>query len=65
VEALTAQGMPLDQIRAVIAQLVERESMALATTHVFLISAIAFFLAATIIWLAPRPRRAADRSAAH
>jgi DHA2 family multidrug resistance protein len=65
VEALTAQGMPLDQIRGVIAQLVERESMALATTHVFLISAIAFFAAATIIWLAPRPRRAADRSAAH
>ncbi len=57
--------MPLDQVRAIVAQLVDKEAMALATTHIFLLSALAFFGAAMIIWLAPRPRRAADTSAAH
>ena len=65
IDALTAQGMPLDQVRAIVAQLVDKEAMALATTHIFLLSALAFFGAAMIIWLAPRPRRAADTSAAH
>lgn len=65
IDALSAQGMPLDQVRAIVAQLVDKEAMALATTHIFLLSALAFFGAAMIIWLAPRPRRAADTSAAH
>ncbi|MFV0623347.1 DHA2 family efflux MFS transporter permease subunit [Sphingomonas sp. ac-8] len=65
IAVLGAQGMPLDQIRAIVAQLVDKESMALATTHIFLLSAFAFFAAATIIWLAPRPKRAAGPGAAH
>jgi len=65
VNALTAQGFSLDQARATIAQLVDKEAFALATSHIFLLSAIVFVGAAMIIWLTPRPRRAVGPGAAH
>jgi DHA2 family multidrug resistance protein len=64
-DALAAQGFSLDQIRSVIAQLVDKEAMAVATTHIFLISAGVFAFAAMIIWLTPRPTRAVEMGAAH
>jgi DHA2 family multidrug resistance protein len=64
-DALSAQGFSLDQIRGVIAQLVDKEAMAVATTHIFLISAVVFAFAAMIIWLTPRPTRAVEMGAAH
>jgi DHA2 family multidrug resistance protein len=64
-DALAAQGFSLDQIRSVIAQLVDKEAMAVATTHIFLISAVVFAFAAMIIWLTPRPTRAVEMGAAH
>src|SRR5436305_1980386 len=36
VDALAAQGFSLDQARGVIAQLVDKEAFALATSHIFL-----------------------------
>lgn len=63
--ALSAQGFSLDQIRVAVEQLVTKEALAVATTHVFMICAVGFFISAGIIWLAPRPRRAVDASAAH
>lgn len=65
VNALTAQGFSLDQARATIAQLVDKEAFALATSHIFLLSAIVFVGAAMIIWLTPRPTRAVGPGAAH
>ncbi len=65
VDALTAQGFSLDQARSVIAQLVDKEAFALATSHIFLLSAIVFVAAAMIIWLTPRPTRAVGPGAAH
>lgn len=65
VNALTAQGFSLDQARGVIAQLVDKEAFALATSHIFLISAGVFVAAAMIIWLTPRPKRAVGMGAAH
>jgi DHA2 family multidrug resistance protein len=65
VNALTAQGFSLDQARGVIAQLVDKEAFALATSHIFLISAGVFVAAAMIIWLTPRPKRAVGPGAAH
>jgi MFS transporter, DHA2 family, multidrug resistance protein len=65
VNALTAQGFSLDQARNVIAQLVDKEAFALATSHIFLISAGVFVAAAMIIWLTPRPKRAVGMGAAH
>ena len=65
VNALTAQGFSLDQARAAIVQLVDKEAFALATSHIFLLSAIVFVAAAMIIWLTPRPTRAVGPGAAH
>lgn len=64
-DALAAQGWSLDQIRGAVAQLVDQQAMALATNHVFLISTSVFVVAAGAIWLAPRPQRMVDTSAAH
>ena len=64
-DTLAAQGFSLDQIRGVVVQLVDKEAMAVATTHVFLISAVVFALSAMIIWLTPRPTRSIEMGAAH
>lgn len=63
--ALTAQGFSIGQVRSAVARLVDQESLTLATTHVFLLSAIVFVFAAGIIWFTPRPRANVDTSAAH
>ena len=55
--ALANQGFSLDQSRQVIEQLVTKESMALATNHLFLASSVIFGVAAMVIWAAPRPAR--------
>lgn len=65
VERLTSSGWSLDQARAAVAQIVDKEAMALATNHIFMLAAIVFALAAFAVWLAPRPRRAVDTSAVH
>lgn len=64
-QALTAQGFSLDQIRGVIVNLVDKEAFAVATTHIFMLSAVIFGFSAMIIWLTPRPRRAVGPGAAH
>lgn len=63
--ALTQLGMSLDQVRQTIANLVDREALALATDHLFLLAAIIYALAAATIWVAPRPARAVEAGAAH
>lgn len=64
-DTLMAQGFSLDQVRAIMAQLVDKESLAVSTTHIFMLSAVIFFFAAMIIWLTPRPTRAVGPGAAH
>jgi DHA2 family multidrug resistance protein len=49
----------------VIASLVDSEAVTLAVNHTFLIAAIVLFIAAALVWLAPRPKGAVDISAAH
>jgi len=63
--ALQDSGFSLDQVRGVLSQVVDQESMALAANHIFLLSAIIFAFAAMVIWLSPRPLRAVEASAAH
>ena len=58
-------GLSAEQGRGMIERLVDQESFALATNHLFAVAAVIFFLSATIIWLAPRPPKAVDTSAAH
>ena len=63
--ALHAAGFGMGQARGLIEQFVDKESMALATDHLFLISAGVFGIAASLIWLAPRPTRRIAPGAAH
>lgn len=65
VATLQRSGMSLEQARATIDQIVTTESLTLATTHVFMVTGVIFFLAASVVWLAPKPRKAVDTSAAH
>jgi DHA2 family multidrug resistance protein len=62
---LQAGGFSLNQVRGLVAQLVDREALMLATSHVFLLGTGIFAFAAMLIWLSPRPRGAVDTSAAH
>jgi DHA2 family multidrug resistance protein len=64
-DRLSSQGFSLDQTRQVIANIVDRESLAQATNHVFLVLAVLFVVSAMVIWLTPKPGREVDSSAAH
>lgn len=64
-DRLIAQGFTGDQARMIVSQLVDKESVALATGQTFVMTAAIFALAAMIIWFAPRPTRAVDISHAH
>jgi DHA2 family multidrug resistance protein len=64
-QALQQQGMSAEQARGTIAQLVENQGTAVATGQLFVICAIALFLAATTIWLAPRPPKNVKPATGH
>jgi DHA2 family multidrug resistance protein len=62
---LQNQGFDLPSIRGIVDQLVNGEATAIATNHVFLMSAALFFVAAMLIWAAPKPARQIEPGAAH
>jgi DHA2 family multidrug resistance protein len=62
---LQQQGFSLDQARVIIAQTVEQQGMAVGTTHIFAITAVMLFIAATTVWIAPRPPKDARPSSGH
>ena len=62
---LQTRGFSLDVITGLIEQSVDKEALALATDHIFLLSAIIFFFASMLIWLAPRPQRTIEPGVAH
>jgi DHA2 family multidrug resistance protein len=57
---LTGSGMSMDGVRAVLDQVTQGQSVMLATNDIIWMVALAFCVAASAIWLAPRPRRAMD-----
>jgi len=63
--SLANAGFPADQGWQFISNLVDKESMALAIDHIFLLTALALFLSAVVVWISPRPRGRVDASAAH
>jgi len=65
IDRLAAHGLTIEQARDALSLLVDRESVALATGQTFAIAAGLFAASALIIWLAPRPTRVVDTSAAH
>jgi len=56
-ERLQSKGLSMEQARAAIAQIVQQQGSATATSHLFMVSAVVLFLAAASIWIAPRPPR--------
>jgi DHA2 family multidrug resistance protein len=64
-KSLQAHGLTFEQSRQFVSQLVDGQSTALATGSVFVTAAITFAAAATIVWLAPRPKRAVAAGHAH
>lgn len=64
-DVLQQKGFSADQSRGLIAQLVEQQGMAVATTHLFTIAAITLFVSAMTIWIAPRPPKNVKPSAGH
>jgi len=59
IDALTAQGLTHDQALRQLEGMVQTQAVMLSTNQVFQATAAIFALAATIIWLAPRPKRMA------
>jgi DHA2 family multidrug resistance protein len=62
---LQEHGYSVEQSRGVLDQLVTQQGMAVGTTHLFMVAAVVLLMAASAIWLAPRPKRAAPAGAAH
>lgn len=57
--ALARIGMNLEQSRAFIASIVSREALMVSVTHVFWISGMVCLGAALLVWLSPKPPKAA------
>ncbi len=64
-QSLQTHGYTVEQSREVVSQLVDSQAMALATGSIFVTAAIVFAAAASIVWLAPRPKHAVAAGHAH
>lgn len=64
-QSLQAHGYTVEQSRQVVSQLVDGQATALATGSIFTTAAIVFAAAASIVWLAPRPKHAVAAGHAH
>jgi MFS transporter, DHA2 family, multidrug resistance protein len=64
-QSLQGHGFTPDQSRQFLSNVVDGQSTALATGSVFVTAAITFAAAATIVWLAPRPKHAVAAGHAH
>ena len=64
-QSLDAHGYTQEQSRQVVSNLVDGQATALATGSVFVTAAIVFAAAASIVWLAPRPKHAVAAGQAH
>jgi DHA2 family multidrug resistance protein len=64
-QSLQAHGFTVEQSRQFLSNVVDGQSTALATGSVFVTAAITFAAAASIVWLAPRPKHAVAAGHAH
>ena len=63
-DAMISQGLPVESARAVLSNVVEGQSVMLATLNMFGAIAICLFFASAVIWLAPKPQGPIDTSGA-
>jgi DHA2 family multidrug resistance protein len=64
-DVLTGAGASRELSTTALTAIVEHQSVMLATLNMFAVIATCFFFAATIIWLAPKPKGPIDTSGAH
>jgi DHA2 family multidrug resistance protein len=64
-QSLQTHGFTAEQSRQFLSNLVDGQSNALSTGSVFVTAAITFAAAASIVWLAPRPKHAVAAGHAH
>ncbi len=62
---LSGMGMPMEQGRQIIANIVNQEATALAVSNLFTLLAVILFATAAFVWLTPRVNRPVDMSASH
>lgn len=62
---LQDRGFSFEQARAGVDRMVEVQAATLGAIHIFIMAGLVFAVAAMVIWIAPRPRKAADMAAAH
>ncbi|HVI06180.1 MAG TPA: MFS transporter, partial [Sphingomicrobium sp.] len=62
---LQARGFGVEQSRQYVSQLVDSQANAISTINLFELFAAVFLVAATIIWLAPKPKHAVAQGAGH
>jgi DHA2 family multidrug resistance protein len=65
VDWATTMGASREQATELLTHLVEGQSVMLATLNMFAVIAVCFAVAATIIWIAPKPQGPIDTSGAH
>jgi DHA2 family multidrug resistance protein len=64
-QSLQTHGFTVEQSRQFLSNVVDGQSNALSTGSVFVTAAITFAAAASIVWLAPRPKHAVAAGHAH
>ena len=64
-DLLTARGMTADQATRQLDGLVQTQAVMLSTNQMFIAAACVFALAASIIWIAPKPKRVAAPGGGH
>ena len=65
IDGLVARGVPHDVAVNGLTQLVEGQSVMLATLSMFGVLTVVYLFAATLIWIGPRPKGPIDTSGAH
>jgi DHA2 family multidrug resistance protein len=62
---LNGMGFAPDQIRQMLSNMVEMEATTLAVVHVFWATSALLLVAAALVWLSPRPKRASTMMVGH
>ncbi|MFA7587211.1 MAG: DHA2 family efflux MFS transporter permease subunit, partial [Novosphingobium sp.] len=62
---LASMGFSPDQIRQVIANMVDQEAVTLALNHTFIIAALCLFVSGLLVWLSPRVSATMDNAMGH
>ena len=65
IDAFTAAGQSAESATASLANIVNSQSVMLATLNVFMVVTVCFVVAASIIWFSPRPKGPIDTTGGH